>query len=455
MNREPASYRDPAGFLFWRNGVLYRQVNRRYAPHYRRLMDSGLYEDLSDRGWLVSHRETEEPPADPDRAQCTIAPRRLPFISYPYEWCFEALKDAALLTLSIQEKALEYDMVLKDASAYNVAFDGSRPVFIDTLSFECYEEGAPWIAYRQFCEHFLAPLAMMARAHVDLGRLLAANVEGVPLAAASRALPWSTRLSPGMLMHIHLHARGEERLAESGDASGKRMSRRALEGLVDSLRGVVGGLRYQPRGIWSDYYDGSSYTEEGFADKEAAVREYLGRLDPGTVWDLGGNVGVFSRIAEEMGSAVVCMDADPACVQLHYLENRRVDSGVLPLLVDLTNPSPGLGWENRERRPLLERGPADAIMALALVHHLAIGHNVPLPSVAALFAKTGRDAIVEFVPKEDHQVQRMLRDRADIFDDYHADAFEAAFSSHFVIEERREMRDTDRVLYLMRGRDPS
>ena len=224
-------------------------------------------------------------------------------------------------------------------------------------------------------------------------------------------------------------------------------------GLVDSLESAVTKLTQRIEGNWSDYYDGDSYTESGFEHKKEVVADYLRRLDPGTLWDLGGNVGVFSRMAEEAGARVVSMDADPACVSLNYRENRRVESGVLPLWVDLANPSPALGWLNVERPALLDRGPADVAMGLALVHHLAIGNNVPLGGVADLFARCGRDAIVEFVPREDHQVQGMLAGRRDVFDRYEVEEFEAAFSRHFSLEERTRIRDSERLLYLMRRVD--
>ncbi len=431
---------------------MYRQVNDEYLPHYRRLMESGLYRDLTERGWLIPHEEVDVAPAREENAGLILRPRELHFISYPHEWCFAQLKDAALLTLKMAKRALESDMILKDASSFNVAFEGSTPIFIDTLSFEEYREGEPWVAYRQFCEHFLAPMALMASTHVEMGRLLSGGVDGVPLAAASRALPRRSWLSPGLLVHVHLHARGERSLAESAGAdSGRGVGRRAFAGLLDSLHSAVRGLKWSPRGIWSDYYDGDSYSAEAFSHKEETIRSFLRELRPDNVWDLGGNVGIFSRIAEEEGARVVSLDADPACVQINYRENRERESDVLALRVDLGNPTPALGWCNRERASLLDRGPADVTMGLALIHHLAIGNNVPLEGVAELFARTGRDAIVEFVPKEDKRIRGMLAGRSDIFDDYTRENFERSFARHFRLEETVPLRDSGRILYLLRG----
>ena len=216
-NKTPAhnaSFRDPSGFLFTRDGVLYRQVNQVYAEDYRKLMDSGLYAKLVKAGLLIPHTEVDIEPANKKLAFKVLCPEYVPFISYPYEWSFGQLKDAALATLSIQKRALKAGMVLKDASAYNIQFQRGKPTLIDTLSFEIYQEGEPWVAYRQFCQHFLAPLALMAYQDVRLSQLLRVYIDGIPLDLASELLPARTRWNLGLATHIHLHARAQKRYAE-------------------------------------------------------------------------------------------------------------------------------------------------------------------------------------------------------------------------------------------------
>ena len=201
------SFRDPSGFVYERDGVLYRRVHRSYAAHYDRLMDSGLYAALVGDGLLVPHEEVGPRGGEQD-PYATLRPERVAFVSYPYEWCFSQLKDAALTTLRIQERALGFDMTLKDASAYNIQFHRGRPVLIDTLSFECYEEGVPWVGYRQLCQHFLAPLALMAHRDVRLGGLLRLHLDGIPLDLASTLLPARTRLDvPQAARRSDLHSR--------------------------------------------------------------------------------------------------------------------------------------------------------------------------------------------------------------------------------------------------------
>ncbi|HEX6207217.1 MAG TPA: SAM-dependent methyltransferase [Actinomycetota bacterium] len=419
-------------------------------------MGSGLYAALTEANLLVPHEETDEPGVS-DQAYRVIEPRRVPFISYPYEWCFGQLKDAAMATLRIQRIALRHGMSLRDASAYNVQFLDGRPVLIDTLSFERLPENRPWIAYRQFCQHFLAPLALMAFRDVRLAQLLRVHIDGIPLDLTARLLPRRARLRPALFLHIVAHARSQRRHAGEVVTAerGRRFTPRAFVGLIDSLWSAVRRLRWRPgRSVWSQYYEESgSYSPEAFEHKREIVQKLVAETEPADVWDLGGNVGTFARIASERGVPTVCFDADIAAVELNY--RREVEArerNLLPLVLDLTNPSPPIGWENRERRSLAERGPADLVLALALIHHLAIGNNVPLPRLATFLEGLCRRLVVEFVPKEDPKVQILLATREDVFPGYTREGFEQAFGKRFEIEARIGIRDSSRIIYLMRRR---
>jgi SAM-dependent methyltransferase len=356
---------------------------------------------------------------------------------------------------------------LKDASAYNIQFLRGRPILIDTLSFEPYS-GGPWVAYRQFCQHFYAPLLLWSATDPRLARLSQVFIDGVPLSLASKLLPRRSWLKPGALLHIHMHAAAEQTLSGgSGGSTGPALreaekdtepSRRPgplgpgkINALLESLQSAVSAVRWTPKSEWSSYYsDQPSYAPEAFARKLDLVTGWLNRLQPATVWDLGANTGQFSKVAAKQGAQAVALDSDPACVETLYREARAEKLGtLLPLVADLTNPSPAIGWANVERQTLEQRGPADLILALAVIHHLAIGNNVPLSAVADYFARIGRRAIVEFVPKSDPMVQRMLASRADVFERYTAEEFERAFSARFTIEQRAVISTSDRLLYLM------
>lgn len=456
--RVAASFRDPAGYLFERDGTLYRAVRAGFAPAYDAVVASGLYDALHDQGLLVAHEEVDAALA-PEPAHRVLRPDRLPFISYPYEWAPAALREAALLTLRIQDLALDHGMTLRDASAYNVQFHRGRPVFIDTLSFEPREPETPWVAYRQFCEHFLAPLALQTQVDVRLRRLLVADVGGVPLDLAAALLPGRTKFKPGLGAHLHAHARSTSRREASTDGPRRqvRFSERALRGLVDSLRGTVDKLTWDAgRTTWSDYYaDASHYSETAMEDKRAAVARYVARVEPATVWDLGANTGRFSRVAADAGAHVVAWDVDEGAVEAAWRGGGLTTSAggeILPLVLDLANPSPGVGWANTERTALADRGPVDLVLALALVHHLAIGNNVPLPQVAEVLASLGRRAVVEFVPKGDAKVDVLLATREDVFPDYTREGFEAAVAAHFTVADVHEVADSARALYLLETR---
>ena len=450
------SFRDPSGFIFKHDGKVYRQVNQKYREEYDILMNSGLYEQLTKSKTLVAHKEVDLRLAPiPETAYKIIQPEAMDFISYPYEWCFNQLKDAAILTLAIARRSLEYGMSLKDASAYNIQFQNGRPVFIDTLSFEKYEEGMPWVAYKQFCQHFLAPLALMAKTDIRLSKLLRLQIDGIPLDLTSKLLSANTKLNFGLATHIHVHAKSQQRYADkkvSQEEIKARMSKSSMVGLLDSLLSTVRSLNVKTiQTEWADYYQDNNYTPASFEAKRQLVKSFIEKVEPQKVWDLGGNTGEFSRTASDMGIPTVCFDIDPGAVQQNYdLVKKNKEKFMLPLVMDLTNPSPDLGWHNAERDSMQARGPVDLVMALALIHHLAISNNVPLADVADYFADLGEYLIIEFVPKSDSQVKRLLSSRLDIFPEYTELGFETAFQEYYQILDSVAVQGSERRLYLMK-----
>ncbi|MDE2951535.1 MAG: SAM-dependent methyltransferase [Chloroflexota bacterium] len=455
------SFRDPNGFVFVADGLVYRQVNEGYRSNYDQLMESDLYAELVDRALLIPHSEAGSNLSPDGQGYKILQPEQIPFISYPYEWSFSQLKDAALATLNIQRRALRHGMILKDASAYNIQFRHGKPLLIDSLSFETYQDGQAWVAYRQFCQHFLAPLVLMSRKDIRLSQLLRVYIDGIPLDLAKSLLPKRTWLNLGVVMHLHLHARAQQRYAnkkppaQSEPTSRRgRLDKKALMNICDSLRSTVNGLKWDPKSTsWARYYEGDSYREEGFDDKYRTVTEYLSIVKPDCLWDLGANTGAFSRIASDQGAFTVSIDSDPGAVEANYLQSIGLNETQLhPLLVDLTNPSAALGWANGERDSLAQRCKADCVLALALVHHLAIGNNVPLRNIAKYLAALAEWLIIEFVPKSDAKVKVLLASRQDIFADYTQSAFEDVFSEICEIVRSNSIQSSERRLYLMRRR---
>ncbi|MCX7116283.1 MAG: SAM-dependent methyltransferase [Gammaproteobacteria bacterium] len=447
-----ASFRDPSGFVFSHQGEIYRQVNRSYRPHYDQLMKSGLYKALTEKRWLVEHTEVDSLTI-PDEAYKVLRPTPIPFISYPYEWSFSQLKDAALRTLEIQTLALTYGMTLKDASAYNIQFAQGMPILIDTLSFECYRAGQTWDAYRQFCQHFLAPLALMAMVDRRLLQLMRVHIDGIALDLASCLLPKRSWLQAGLLIHLHLHARLQKSCSNTSRQSERntQLSKQGLVSIVNSLRKTLKKLDWRPVGTeWADYYQATNYSAAAIAEKSRLVQHYLTIANPKVLWDMGANTGHFSCLAKESAALTLAFDIDEAAVENHYRAlKEKQEHAILPLVMDLTNPSPSLGWHHHERMSLIKRGPADCVMALALIHHLAITNHVPLTHIAEFLAEIGRYVIIEFVPKSDSQVQRLLRARKTAFSGYTQDEFEKAFSAYFSVLHRDDVQGSDRVMYLM------
>lgn len=459
MQKHAASFRDPNGFIYQSSGELLRQVNQQYAEHYD-WFQKNLYPFLTERDLIVQHEEVDLSRAYSDAAYRVLKPEPIPFISYPYEWSFAQLKDAALLTLRIQKIALKRGMTLKDASAYNVQFKNGKPVFIDTLSFEKYREGEPWVAYRQFCQHFLAPLALAGYVDVSLLKLLRTYIDGIPLEVASRMLPLRTQFRLSLRMHIHMHAKAQAQHQDAGGEKSGQLSLKkgTLSNIVQSLEDTIEGLSWSPeQTAWSDYYDGDSYSETGFAHKKALCAQYLEEVSPRMVWDLGANAGDFSQIAAEKGAETVSWDYDYGAVQIHYEQLKQ--SGrqhILPLILDLTNPSPAIGWANQERNSLIQRAEGvDMVMALALIHHIVIGNNVPMSRFAEFLHQLAPHVIVEFVPKADPKVQTLLASRLDIFDSYHEDGFRDAMSDYFDLIHEHRINDSKRTLFLYRAKSVS
>ncbi len=448
-----SSFRDPSGFVFTEQGNVFRQVNAVYKNDYDLLMSSGLYEELVKDKLLIPHVETNK---KREGAYKVLQPETLSFISYPYEWAFSMLKDAALITLEIQKHAIAHGMSLKDASAFNIQFVNARPTLIDTLSFEKYEEGKPWIAYKQFVEHFLVPLALMAYVDVRLVRLSQVFLDGIPVDLAASMLPFKTRFKPGLLFHVYAHAATSKKYSDKkldSKAKSRKVGKRALLGIIDSLEGSIKKLTWNPAGTqWEDYYeeDKNNYKEEAMAHKAKLVETYLKKINAKKVWDMGANTGFFSRIAVKTGAEVVSFDIDFGAIEKNYRHiKRNEEKNVLPLFSDLTNPTPNVGWQLLERDSLFERGPADCVLALAFIHHLAIPHNLPFSYLAEGFSQMGKYLIVEYIEKDDSQVQILLSNRKDIFDLYTKTDFEEAFGKHFKILEKTSIKNSLRTLYLM------
>ncbi len=449
----PSSYRDPSGFIFMTEGTLYRQVNKVFAPDFDHFIQSGCYTKLVEKGLLLPHEQLNENLTGSNNWYTTLRPKRIPFLSFPYEWSFDMLKDAALLTLQLVRESVAAGLILKDATPYNIQWFQGRMIFIDTLSFAKYTETEPWVAYRQFCEQFLGPLLLMHYKKQHLHPMLLAWPEGIPLEIIRSLLPLRTKFSMHVYLHIHLHARVSAK-NNAGSKTPARFSKQKLLNIITSLGILVKKLKLSPRKTnWSAYYDEASTRDNYLEPKKRMIGEWLDSI-PGieTAADLGANDGEFARLLAKKNIDTIAADFDPYCINNLYNSIKKNDEkNIQPVIVDLANPSPSIGVNNEERESLTGRLHADLVIALALIHHLSIARNIPFEKTAQMLQKVCKNyLIIEFVPATDEKVQLMLAGKKDIMALYTEEGFRTAFEKYFRITRCQPIALSGRVLYLMK-----
>ncbi len=447
--RDPASFRDPSGYVFARSGEIFRFVSSQYKEHYEFVASTGLLAKLCESNLLIEHEDVSAT-ENQAGAYKILRVKKVPFVSYPYEWSFSQLKDAALTTLQLQKIAMEHGATLKDCSAYNIQFLNGSPIMIDTLSFEKYQE-EPWVGYRQFCEQFLAPLALMSYSDLRLGKLLQSFFEGVPLDLTMKLLPVRANLNFGIFSHIRFQSFLQEKSAGGESGAARRLNKKSLLALLENLGSTIESLKPGcTPSIWAAYLEQHNYTDAAMLKKQQLVDQFVARVKPETVWDIGANTGAFSKRTAEHGINTVAFDFDPICVELNYVNNSRHHSiPLLPLVADIASPSPGLGWAHRERRSLVERGPADLVLLLAVIHHLVITRNIPMSLVAEYLHQIANALVIELVQPADSQVKRLLAAKQGLTHQYGEEEFLRAFGRFFEIERREMIEESDRVLFLL------
>jgi len=449
INFHPSSYRDPSGFVFEKNGVLYRQISSLFKEHFDQFIESGCYNSLVKKNLIIPHEDIHANLTGDASLYKTIKPQKIEFISYPYEWSFDMLKDAALLTLQLVKEGLPFNMILKDATPFNIQWHNGRLIFIDTLSFEKYEE-KPWIAYRQFCENFLGPLLIMHYSKHQLPSLLLSWPDGIPLPVVQSLLPKRSRFSLHTYLHVHLHARvsGKKR---SNTEQPTHLSKQKLINLISSLQVLIERLKPpEQKSTWSEYYDEAGKRNDYLEQKKKIIINWISNVDINTAVDLGANEGEFARLLSERNIHTLAADFDPYCINKLY---NRIKAGVQiniqPLVIDLANPTPAIGVNNKERSSFIDRTKVDLVLALALIHHLAIGRNIPFDMVAEFFSRVGKKLIIEFIPKDDEKIKLMLQQKKDIYTSYSEPNFISAFEKYFHVEDRKIIPGSERVLFLM------
>ena len=459
---EPGSFRDPESRIFYSGDEVYRALSKDGLADFEALAATGLIDDervvrterakdmASLQGLLV-----HEPAA-------VLRHERIPFVSYPYEWTFSMLKDAALVQLDLLLAALAEDLVLKDSTPYNVQFRGARPVFVDIGSFERLREGEPWVGYRQFCMLYLYPLLLQSVKDVEFHPWLRGSIDGIRPRDMRSVMSFRDRFRKGLFTNVFLHAKLEARYADRGGEVKSEMKRAGFKkelivANVRKMRKLVGRLSWDPpEGVWVAYGERNSYTDDDAKRKDEFVREVSTSREWPLVWDIGANNGRYSRIAAEGAKTVLAIDADQGPVELLYRTLR--DEGneqILPLTMNLADPSPGLGWRGLERKAMPERGKPDLVLALALIHHVAISANVPVKEFLSWLASLGSALVIEFPTREDPMVKKLLAPKRDgLHPDYELGFFERCLNEAFEVDRSERLESGTRVLYFARPKRP-
>jgi hypothetical protein len=451
---DEGSFKDPAGRVFYHSGEVYRSLSPTGAESFQELSRTELFAELRSLGLVVESelvdRQAAALPAE--AGNWVVRQARVPVVTYPFEWSFDMLRDAALVTLDVLERCLKKGYVLKDATPFNILFHRNRPVLIDVLSIEKRAEGEPWAGYAQFCRGFLFPLLITSHRKIDFQPLLRSHLGEIPLSTMRGMFSYWSSLKPGVLKDVLLQSQLDRGFATQPQAirqgtSSFLFSTEMILANVRRLRKIIQSLEYQ-EGLttWGNYTQFHNYSGEDEAAKRDFVAKAMESRVGATCVDLGCNTGAYSEIAYQSCASVISIDIDPEAINRMYLGTRDRGENRSLLITDLANPTPAMGWALRERKPLFDRIQGDFFLALALIHHLRITASIPLASIVEQLAAIAPEGVVEWVDKKDGMVQRMLTLRKDVYEDYTWENFRALLESRFQVVQVTETHGGDRKL---------
>lgn len=444
MNKEPSSFRDPDSKLEYDDEFYYRRFSKNYIPNYLHFKESGLKDRLLNEKFILPFEEINENKSIVNFDNIVLRVKKIPFVSYPYEWSFSQLKIAALLTLKINIIALEYGMILKDASMFNVQFIGSQAVFIDMGSFERYEQDSPWQAYYQFCKHFYAPLFLAAKKNSILPKLLQYFIDGIPLREVISLCNWYDFLNFGSFLHLYLHSKGEGKTVKSPNKY--KVSKKQLINIFIHLESVITNLTVKhKKTVWENYNQNNNYEIESQLHKVKIIKKFLSQIKCKKALDVGGNDGLYSQLLADKGIYTLVVDIDELAVDRAFKNKHNL---IHPLHMNLVCPTPAIGWNNNERKSFWERCQVDVIQGLAIVHHLVITHDISFEEIAKKLAQHTKYIIIEFVSIDDSQTQILLKNKSHYSLSYNQDNFENAFNLYFNLIDKSKIVDSKRTLFL-------
>ncbi len=453
MLRHPSSYRDPSGFMYKENGLYYRWINPVFFKEYHQAKSEGIYQKLFDKGWLIPHKEVSA-----TKDKIIIRPEQLNFITYPYEWSFTQYKHAAQLTLRIQMFLLENNFSLKDASAFNISFHRGKAIFIDTLSIEQYRENTPWRALKQFNEHFFGPLLLAQKHGGHFLKTLQHSINGIDLNDVKRQLNFFSRFNPIIYSHIHLLSKFQNKNEKEEENDRNKeiiLSKTSQIKMLKALEQHIDSMSSVQNTEWSSYYNEINYQETSFQTKKELIKEWCNSINALKVIDLGGNDGTFAKELIEQVDHIIVSDIDQPAIDQCYINMLHTkEQKIIPLVCDLMQPAPAIGFSNSERDSFTSRVvnfKPDLCMALALIHHITLTGNVPFEMSASYFAKLSKYLLIEFPDRNDSWVTYILdskREARHLFDGYNSSAFAEAYQKEFKLIKSKKIIGTERTLFL-------
>ena len=449
------SYKDSAARVVQKDGLFYRLLFKEYQLEYDHLMQSGLYAKLQLKGLLIAHEEVPNSiVTNHDQSVYkTLKPAQIQFQSYPFEWSYTQWKKSILAFFQINQIALEYGMLLKDATPFNFYLKQGMAVMLDTSSFEFFKEGDKWNAYRQFCSEFLSPITLMHYNGQRWSRITRTHLRGLPLDFVSKQLPLKSWFNLNTLLHIHIHSKYANEKKNNTNKTKAGFSVEKLKSLIAMMQSNLQNWSkpYQFEKHWSEYYSKNIDSEQYLEHKEQVITKWLKQIRPTTVLDLGANTGKFSMLAAKYAQKVIALESDDICVDiLEQQIQANKQKEIYTLVIDLAETASNLGALNKEFSSIYIRAKSQMIMGLAIVHHLHITNQLSFQQIAELFAMFSTQyLIVEFIPITDNKVQFLIKDKKINLMDYNEIQFQKSLSNWFTIKESIGLKETDRTLYLL------
>ena len=456
MKEESGSFRDPAGKIFYHNNKVFRKLSEDGFKRFQYILENEILKKSIDNKFLINSRllnEKEKKELDLNPNDKILEHETVPYISYPYEWSFGQLKDAALFHLDFNLFLLSLNSTLIDASAFNVQFVGSKPMFIDILSLKEYKEGEPWAGHKQFCENFLNPLILKSKKGIKFNNWFKGNLEGIQTDELDKLLSIFDKISYNIFFHVYLLNKLEQKqkLRKSLKPIKKKqfVSKKSLELILKQIRKFILNLKdHKTETVWDGYSKDNSYTSEEEQIKKNIVSSFIKKNNFNLIADIGCNDGEYSKIALQNGcGTVIGFDFDINTIDQAFTNAKINEMMFLPLFLDASNPSTNLGWNENERKSFNKRAKFDAIIALAFEHHLSIAKNIPLEQVVSWLVSLSPQGLLEFVPKNDITIQKMIELKGDIFPNYTEKNFEKFISEKCKILSKNTVSSSGRIIY--------